>query len=265
MLDKTIGFIGIGNMAAALISCICNKKIAKRIIASGKNAKNLDKLRKQFSIIISSNNRETVKNSDIVFICVKPQDMEVVLDEIGNAVSNQLIVSIAAGVKLNYLEKKLKTKRIIRVMPNINCLVGEMAAGFSSGDYATKSDVECISKILNSIGTAFLLKEDLLDAVGAISGSGPAFFAYFVKSFEEAGVKNGLKKDIAHKLATKTALGAAKMMTEKNLQPDELIQMVASKKGITIAGLNNFKKYRLNQIIIKTVGAAIKRSKEMAK
>lgn len=261
----SISFIGTGKMATALISCIYNKKIAKSIIASGRNKKNLNNIKKQFEIKTTKDNKEVVKNSDIVFICVKPQDIDDVLNEIKNVIKNQLIVSIAAGIRLKHLESILKNKRIIRVMPNINCLVGEMASGFSAGKYATKEDINEISKILNSAGIAFFVKEDLLDVVGAISGSGPAFFAYFVKAFEEAGIKNGLPKEIAFKLAAQTAFGTGKLLIKKNLSAEELITLVASKKGITIEGLKILKKNKTKNILIKIINAAIKRSKELGK
>lgn len=262
---KKLAFIGTGKMATALISCIYNKKFIKSIIASDKNQKNLDNIKKQFKIKTTKDNKEAVKNSDIIFICVKPQDIDEVLNEIKSTIKNQLIVSIAAGVKLKHLESILNRKRIIRVMPNINCLVGEMAAGFSAGKYATKDDINNVLEILKSAGIVFLLKEDLMDAVTAISGSGPAFFAYFIKAFEEAGVKNGLPKETAFKLAAQTALGTAKLLIKKEVSPEEIIEMVASKKGTTFAGLQVLKKHKVKNIIIKTINAAFKRGEELGK
>ena len=264
-MHKSISFIGTGKMAAALISCIYRKNFAKSIIASDKNEKNLKIIKKKFKIKTTKDNKRAIENSDIVFICVKPQDIDEVLNEIKNTVNNQLIVSIAAGIKIKHIESILKNKRIIRVMPNINCLVGEMAAGFSAGKYATKEDINNLTKILNSAGIAIQLKEELIDAVGAISGSGPAFFAYFIKAFEEAGVKNKLPKDISFKLAAQTALGTGKLLIEKNLPPDELISMVASKKGITLEGLKVLQNNKVKNIITKTIEAAVKRSKELGK
>ncbi len=277
-----IAFIGTGKMATALISYIYNKKIAKEIIASDKNNKNLINIKKQFPIKTTKDNKEVVKNSDIVFICVKPQDIDIVLDEIKDVVQNQLIVSIAAGIKLKHLESKLKSgrnkvsgelknqrflsnKRVIRVMPNINCLVGEMAAGFSAGKYTTKEDIKNVSKLLNSAGISFQLKEELLDAVTAISGSGPAFFAYFISAFVEVGIRNGLPKEVAFKIASQTALGTGKLLMGKNISLNELISMVASKKGTTEAGLVVLEKYKTKEIIKKTIDTAIKRSKELGK
>ncbi|MBS3100913.1 pyrroline-5-carboxylate reductase [Candidatus Woesearchaeota archaeon] len=262
---KTTAFIGTGRMAAALISCICKSSVSRNIIASDKNNINLARIKKQFKIKTTTDNKEAARNSDIVFICVKPQDIDAVLDEIKDVVKNQLIVSIAAGIRLKHLENKLKNKRIIRVMPNINCIAGEMAAGFSAGKYATKEDIKNVSGILNSAGIAFFMKEDLLDAVTGISGSGPAFFAYFIDAFVKAGVKNGLPRETAFKLACQTALGTGRLLMEKNLSPDKLIAMVASKKGTTVAGLDVLKKHKAKNILIKTIDAAVKRSKELGR
>ena len=262
---KTTAFIGTGRMAAALISCICKSSVSRNIIASDKNNINLARIKKQFKIKTTTDNKEAARNSDIVFICVKPQDIDAVLDEIKDVVKNQLIVSIAAGIRLKHLENKLKNKRIIRVMPNINCIAGEMAAGFSAGKYATKEDIKNVSGILNSAGIAFFMKEDLLDAVTGISGSGPAFFAYFIDAFVKAGVKNGLPRETAFKLACQTALGTGRLLMEKNLSPDKLIAMVASKKGTTVARLDVLKKHKAKNILIKTIDAAVKRSKELGR
>ncbi len=259
---KSVAFIGAGRMATALISCIYKNNY--EIIASDKNSKNLANLKK-FKAKTATDNKEAARNSDIVFICVKPQDINNVLDEIKGIIKNQLIVSIAAGIKLRHLESKLKGIRIIRVMPNINCIVGEMAAGFSAGKFATKDDIYEVSKILSSAGVSFQLKEGLLDAVTAVSGSGPAYFAYFIQAFAEAGVRNGLPKDIAFNLAAQTALGTGKLLLESRLSSEELIKMVASKKGTTIAGLEILKRNKAEDILIKTIDAAVKRSRELGK
>lgn len=257
-------------MATALISCIYKNNLAKSIIASDHNEENLKKLKKKIfnsklKIFLTTDNKKAVRDSDTVFICVKPQDIDVVLNEIQNSIKNQLIVSIAAGIKIKHIESALGKKRIIRVMPNINCLVGEMAAGFSAGKYATKEDIKEVQKLLNSAGISFLIKEDLIDALSAISGAGPAFFAYFIEAMAQTGIKNGLQKEMAYKLAEKTALGTGKLMLEKNLNPAEIINMVASKKGVTLAGLAVLDKYKTKSILEKTINAAIKRSKDLGK
>lgn len=265
-MPKTISFIGTGKMATALISVIYNRKLAKSIIASDHKESNLTKIKSKFKNIKTTEyNKEAVKNSDIVFICVKPQDIDNVLYEIKNEIKNQLVVSIAAGMKIKHIESILGKKRVIRVMPNINCLVGEMAAGFSAGKYATKDDIENVENLLDSAGISFLIKEELIDALSSISGAGPAFFAYFIDAMAKAGIKNGLEKKMTYKLAAKTALGTGKLMLEKNLMPEEVIKMVASKKGVTLAGLKVLNKNKTSKIIEKTIDSAIKRGKELGK
>lgn len=264
-MDKTVSFIGTGKMATALIGSIYKNNLAKEITASDHNEENLRKLKSKFDAKTTTDNKEAVKNADIVFLCVKPQNVDEVLNEIKDEIKSQLIVSIAAGIKLKHIESILKNKRVIRVMPNINCLVSEMAGGFSAGKYATKEDIGEVSKLLNVSGIAVQVEEGLLDAVTAVSGSGPAFFAYFIKSIAGAGVKKGLKKEIAYQLAAKTALGTGKLLLEMKITPDELIEMVASKKGTTEAGLKVLDKCKVKKILEKTVDAAYKRSRELGK
>ena len=218
------------------------------IIASDHNEENLRKIKSKFNVKTTTDNKEAARNSDIVFICVKPQDIELVLNEIKDEIKNQLIVSIAAGIKISRIESILGKKRIMRVMPNINCLVGEMAAGFSAGKYATKEDIKEVERLLNSAGTAYFVKEELLDAVTAVGGgSAPAFFAYFIEAIAKEGMKNGLPKQISYGLAAKAALGTGKFILEKKIMPEELIKVVASKKGTTVAGLKILEKYRFTK------------------
>ena len=149
-MSKSISFIGTGKMATALISSIYKNNLAKSIIASDHKVENLRKIKSKFKVKTTTDNKEAAINSDIVFICVKPQDINAVLNEIKDVVKNQLVVSIAAGIKLKHIKNIIGKKRIIRVMPNINCLVGEMAAGICAGKFATKKDVEEVKQLLNS-------------------------------------------------------------------------------------------------------------------
>lgn len=261
-----ISFIGTGKMATALISYIYKSGLAESIIATNKDENALKKIKSRFKEIeTTTSNAEAAKNSGILFICVKPQDMDIVLHEIKNEIKNQLIVSIAAGIKIRHIESILGKKRVMRVMPNINCLVGEMAAGFSAGKYATKADIETVKTLLNCAGMAYFVNEDLLDAVTAVSGSGPAFFAYLIDAIAKESIKKGLKKNIAYSLAAKTALGTGKLMLDKKLSAEEVISMVASKKGTTEAGLSILNKNKAAEILAKAVDAAYKRSKELGK
>ncbi len=260
-----LGFIGTGKMSSALISSIYKIKPYK-ITASNRTKEKLIQLKKKFpGIKIAKSNIEAVKNSDIVFICVKPHDIGTVLEEIKNDAENKLIVSIAAGIKTGYIENELKNARVIRAMPNVACIAGEMAAGISAGKNAAKKDLNSIKKILEEAGKSFVVDEGLMDIVTAISGSGPAFFAYLINAFKEAGIKQGLSEKTALGLASQTMLGTAKLLAENNIKPEELINMAASPKGTTMAGLEVLGKSKIKEILEMAIEAAARRSRELAK
>jgi pyrroline-5-carboxylate reductase len=260
----SIGFIGAGNMAFALAKAVKKAKLAKSIIASDISDERLDFVKKELQIKTTKDNIKVVLSSDIIFLAVKPQVIDIILDEIKEKVKSQLIISIAAGVKIKKLESKLNGK-VVRVMPNTPCLVGEMAAGFAVGKKVTNREIKIVEELLNSAGKAFFLNEELLDAVTGLSGSGPAFVARLIESFIEGGIKCGLNKDIASELTLQTFLGTAKLILESGLAPDELVRMVSSPGGTTVAGREVLEKSNLKDIIIKTVKKATDRSKELGK
>ncbi len=259
-----IGFIGAGNMAFALIKSV--KKLGPHyIIASDIDNERLGFVREKTGIETTKDNKEVVKRADIIFIAVKPQSIDGVLDEIKDVSKGKLIVSIAAGVKIERIEKKLKEARVIRVMPNTPCLVGEMAAGFAVGDSVKDDDIKAVEEILNSSGKAFYLNEEMLDAVTGLSGSGPAFVAKLIEAFIEAGVSSGLSRDISSELTIQTFKGTSKLLQESGMTPDELVKLVSSPGGTTIAGIDFLEKSDYKEVIKKTIEKAVKRSKELAK
>lgn len=261
-MNYKIGFIGAGKMAEALVKTILNNKITDNIVTSDIDNNRLSYIKKELNIKTTNSNKEVLE-ADIIFLAVKPQVIDSVLDEIKE--TNKLVVSIAAGITLGYLESKLKKARVVRVMPNTPCLVGEMAAGFSLGKKVEDEDVKIIEEILNSAGKAYLLEEELLDAVTALSGSGPAFIAYLLEGLIEAGIKEGLGKDIATELALQTCKGTAKLLQETGMTPKELIGMVSSPGGTTMEGMKVLKKSDITNTLNKTIEAATRRSKELGR
>ena len=258
-----VGFIGAGNMALALIKAIAKDNLASSVYASDIKESRLKLIEAETKAKITPFNKVVVNESDVIFLAVKPQVIDKVLDELKD--TNKLVVSIAAGITLKHLESKLKNARVVRVMPNTPCLVGEMAAGFALGKKTTDKDVKIVEEILNSAGKAFCLKEELLDAVTGLSGSGPAFIAYLLEGLIEGGVKQGLTKDVATELAVQTCLGTAKLLLEKGLSTKELIDMVSSPKGTTVAGRKVLENSDIKKILAKTVEEATKRSKELGR
>ena len=261
-----IGFIGAGKMGSALIRCIQKANIAKAISAYDPNSSNLAQLKGQSKVSIASGNEEVVKKSGIVFLAIKPFLMAQILNEIKpHARKNQLFVSIAAGVKLDAMQKILTSQKVIRVMPNLCCIAGEMAAGYSLGRGVTKADSILIKRILDSAGQSFEVKESQLDAITGLSGSGPAFVAYLIGAFAKAGTQAGIPKDISLQLSRQTFLGTAKLLQDSKISEEELIGMVATKGGTTEAGLKVLGSSEVADALKRTVRQATLRSKELGK
>ncbi len=250
-------------MAFALIKAIKKANLASSIIASDVNKERLDFIKGELKIETTTDNKEVIEKSDIIFLAVKPQVMDSVLEEIKD--TNKLVISIAAGITIKKLQSKLKKARIVRVMPNTPCLVGEMAAGFAVGKKVTDKEIKTVEEVLNSAGKAFYLKEELIDAVTGLSGSGPAFVARLIEAFVEAGQKEGLNKDIATELALQTFKGTAKLLQESGMTPEELVKIVSSPNGTTVAGREILEKSDYKDILIKTIKRSTERSKELGK
>ena len=178
--------------------------------------------------------------------------------------SSKLFISIAAGIKIDDLEKSLKNDdRVIRVMPNTPAMIGQGASAQSKGKNATKSDAEFVSKILNAVGISVELPEKRLDAVTGLSGSGPAYIYTVIEALADGGVLVGLPKEKALTLAAKTVIGAAKMVMKSNEHPAKLRDQVTSPGGTTIAGLAALESGKLRSTLIEAVKAATKRSEEL--
>ncbi len=252
-------------MAKALMKGILDKGISsnEEIISSDIFPQALEFVRKEYSINTTEDNKEVARNSEIIFLAVKPQIMNEVLEGIKEEINEQLIVSIAAGVKLKQIENILERKKIIRVMPNTPCLVGEMAAGFSINEFVNEEELKKIENVLRASGVAYNLEEKYLDAVTGLSGSGPAFVARLIEAFTEAGIENGLDKDVAYSLSLKTFLGTAKLLEEKKLEAGKLVEMVSSPNGTTVAGREILENSDYKEILKKTINRARKRSEEL--
>lgn len=263
---KTIGFIGTGKMASALIAGMLNKRLMRpsSIIGTDRSPRSLAMAKKSFRIRTVKDNPSLVKRSDIIFLAVKPKDIPNVMQEIREEAVGKLIVSIAAGITLRQLENGLGT-RVIRVMPNTPCLVGEMASAYSLGKKASKKDGDLIRKILSANGLAIEMPEKKLDAVTALSGSGPAYFATFIDELVKSGIRLGLSSKESQSLAIQTCLGTGKLLRDKEMAPQELITMVCSKKGTTEAGLNALKGTGFKAAVRRMVTAAYRRSKELGR
>lgn len=266
--ELRIGFLGAGRMATTLAKAWRDAGLVKaeRLVASDPVAA----ARTAFTELggsATADNREVVARADVVVIAVKPQMIYPVLAEVRGALTpNHLVVSIVAGVTLASLAEALGgDQRLVRVMPNTPCLVGESASAFSPGPHATPADVALVGELLRNVGRALELPERLLDAVTGLSGSGPAYVFVILEALSDGGVRMGLPRDAATLLAAQTLFGAAKMALETGLHPGVLKDQVASPGGTTIAGLHALERGGLRALLMDAVEAATLRAQELGK
>ncbi len=267
MLNERIAFLGAGNMATALIRGIIEAGLTRPedIIISDINKEKLKIKSEKLKIKAAKNNWEAVKESDVIILAVKPKDMEGLLNEIKESLdSKKLIISIAAGITTSYIEKILgKEIGVIRVMPNTPVAVKEGASAFSVGEHVSQEQEEIVKSIFGAVGKIAKVEQNLMDAVTALSGSGPAYIFYIIASLVEAAVSLGLDKKTATTLATQTVLGSAKLLQETGEEPAALKEKVTSKGGTTEAALLVLDEEKLKETLKKALKAAAKRSQEL--
>jgi len=279
-VKKKLGFIGAGNMAEALARGLVENKVfkASELIASDVDAARRRKFKGALKIEVTTDNLKVLSSSRAVLFAVKPQTIDAVLTELartaggeGNGASRsgglgaKLFVSIAAGVTLSRLEGALGA-RVIRVMPNAPAMVGQGMAALVRGRNATRADEAFALKIFRAVGDAVALKDEaLLDAVTALSGSGPAYVYLFAKALADAAVAQGLPPELALRMALKTIRGAEENMRRSPMTAAELIRIVASPGGTTEAALKQLGADGFSDIVARAIHAAAERSRQLGR
>lgn len=261
-----IVFLGAGQMAEALIRGVLRAGLVQpgQITATDIRSERLDYLRGDLGIQTSSDNLAALPSGRLIVIAVKPQDAGGLLGQIAPAMSSeQTLVSIAAGVTLKQLEGLPPPRRVVRVMPNTPALIGAGMAAVAPGTRATTEDTELVLRLMGSVGQAVKLPEYQLDAVTALSASGPAFVALFVEGLIDAGVRVGLPRDVATTLTLQTVLGTTRMMMDTARHPALMKEMVTSPGGTTIAGLHALERGGLRGALMDAILAATERSREL--
>lgn len=264
---KNIAIIGLGNMGQALLRGLLDGKVVdkKCIVGIEKDKSKADFVIENFKIKVFDN-FEALKNAQIIIIAVKPQNILEVLDKIKKFGEKRLIISIVAGITVNFLKKYLKNSKIVRCMPNTPALALRGITGVYCDMLVNDEEKESVKSILGSFGEVlFLDNEDDIDKVTALSGSGPAYVFYFIESLVEAGVLIGLSRESAYKLVKKTFEGSIELLSQTTKDPVLLKAMVTSPAGTTINALKVFDKEGLKGIIMDAVMSAYKRSKELGK
>jgi len=280
LANVSLGFIGSGQMSTAIIRGLIERKTLKpnQIHATDISEQPLTHLKQSLGVHTHLNdNKKIVQSCDAVILAVKPNHVATVLREISSEMARKsiLLISIAAGVNLQSMEQfltedasenKKNSFRLVRVMPNVNCLVGEAASGYcmSQGAIAGQDDA-LTSAIFSSVGIIEQVPEYLMDAVTGLSGSGPAYVFVFIEALADGGVRAGLPRPIALKLAAQTVLGSAKscLSSTGNNHPGQLKDMVCSPAGTTISGVHELEKGSMRAAVMNAVLEATRRSKQL--
>jgi pyrroline-5-carboxylate reductase len=267
-MSKTrIAFIGAGNMAASLIGGLRAKGLeAAQIRASDPGEETRARVSAEHGIETFADNAKAIDGADVVVLAVKPQAMKAVCEAIRPSLKpNQLVVSIAAGITCASMNNWLGTQPIVRCMPNTPALLRQGVSGLFATEQVTAQQRQQAQELLSAVGIALWLDEEQqLDAVTAVSGSGPAYFFLLIEAMTAAGVKLGLPADIAAQLTLQTALGAAHMAVSSDVDAAELRRRVTSPAGTTEAAIKSFQANGFEAMVEKALGAAAHRSAEMA-
>ena len=267
--NQTIGFIGAGNMAGAMIRGLAAHGLpGKRIYAYDVDAAKIAALVKSHRIQKAKDNAALIGRCDLVVLAVKPQVIAAALQEIGPlAAKGPLVLSIAAGVPIKKIAAILGPQsRIVRAMPNTPALVGKGVSGFFAGAGVSKAERGLARAVLEALGPAIEFHDEkLLDAVTGLSGSGPAYIYLVIEALADGGVKMGIPRAEALLLAARTVAGAAAMVLETGEHPAKLKDLVTSPGGTTIAGLAALEKGRVRSAFIQAVEKAARRARELGK
>jgi len=261
-----ITFIGAGNMAEALVAGIIEKKVSTpdKLTVTDISAERLEYFADKFGVGTSADNAVAVAQAEVAVLAVKPQVFPEVWPEIAKALqSDALVISIMAGITTDGIAQGEKI-RVVRVMPNTPALVGEGAAGIAPGEFATNADVKVAETLMEAVGATVVVKEAEIDAVTALSGSGPAYVFYLLESMLAAAEQLGMEKDTARKLALATVSGAAKLMQHTGENAETLRRKVTSKGGTTEAAIRTLEEHGVKESIVAALLAAERRSKELA-
>jgi len=265
-MPNNIGFIGAGMMASSLIDGIVAKGIrsADQIYCCDIYPPAREAASKKGYHASKSSSDVCANADDAIFLAVKPNCIRGACEGITESTDmGAVIVSIAAGVTLESLEEALPGRRVVRVMPNTPCLVGEAACGFSLGTHATDDDRTLVKTLLDAVGVSMEVGETLLNAVTGLSGSGPAYVFQFIEALSDGGVRAGLPRNVATMLAAQTVKGAAEMVLKTGKHPGELKDAVTSPGGTTIAGVEALEKGGFRAATISAVASATKRSMQL--
>ncbi len=262
-----IGFIGLGNMAKAMIGGMLQKELvsAADIIGSAKTKATCDAVQKEYGIGIRENNAAVAREAEVLVLAVKPQFMKEVIAQIRDGVKQEtLVISIAAGKTLNWIEGEFGKKiKLVRCMPNTPALVGEGCTGVCVNAYVSEKEKEYSLELMSSFGKASSVPESMIDVVGAVSGSSPAYVFMFIEAMADAAVAAGMPRAQAYEFAAQAVYGSAKLVLEGGKHPGELKDMVCSPGGTTIQGVRVLEERGMRAAVMDALLACVEKSKTL--
>lgn len=265
---KTIGIAGVGKMGEALVRGLLSRHVLppSQILVSDAIAPRAKEIAATYDVVYVPGTAKLAERSDILILAAKPKDMSGLVESVaGHVKPDALVITLAAGVRTAYLEKKLAGRgHVVRMMPNLACGIGEGATAFALGATATDGDAILLEEIMGSLGRVTKVDEKHLDAVTGLSGSGPGFMAALAQAMIEGGIRSGLPKDVAFKLALQTMKGTAELLLADGIEPERLYQMVATPGGTTAAGWHVMQGRGVPQAISDGIVAASRRAAELA-
>ena len=258
-LVRTVAVIGAGVIGGAIVKCILRSKITESVIATRRNLDTLIPLA-DLGANISDNNNVAAREADVVFLCVKPNDIEHVLGEIREEVKGKLVISTAAVIPLESLEAIEPEARYVRTMPNIAAMAGESFTAYSMGSTTLLEDKSTVESLLSTMGICMEIEEKYMDAVTGLSGSGPAFVAIVIEALTYAGLRVGLPRELSKVASAQSVLGTAKLIMENICTPSEITEMVTTPGGTTIEGIYQIEDGKLRTALMNAVQAATEKS-----
>ena len=265
---RRIAILGAGKIGEALLAGLLSSgwREASELVATTRREERAEELAERYGVRATTSNAEAVAGSAIVVIAVKPQDIEALLGEVGGLLSpDQTVLSIAAAIPTSLIESHLIARvPVVRAMPNTPALVHEGMAGLAAGAHAEEEHLAAAEEVLAHLGRVVRVPEHAMDAVTAVSGSGPAYFALLAEAMIEAGILLGLSREISTQLVVQTMLGTAKQLRDTNTHPVELREMVTSPGGTTIAAIRELERAGVRAAFLNAIQAAMDRSRELA-
>ncbi|MBV8585508.1 MAG: pyrroline-5-carboxylate reductase [Verrucomicrobia bacterium] len=262
------GFLGFGRMASALVEGMLKANFCEpqEIVVINRHPDLLREDIDKFGVRLAPNPKAVVTESDVVVLGTKPADSLQLLREVRPSLDGKLLVSVAAGIRLEQLQDAAGHRtRVIRAMPNTPSLIGLGATAYAVGDHATPPDAAVAERIFSSVGIVYRVREAVLDAVTGLSGSGPAYVFTFLEALADGGVMMGLPRDVALDLAIQTVIGSAEMLRQTKLHPAQLREMVASPGGSTMAAMETLEANGLRSTVMSAVRAAAERARELGR